>query len=53
MSYTDKKVKVTVIESKCPKYKEGDVICFEGSMLDRQRMYGSYECNLSIYLCFS
>lgn len=36
MEYTDNKVKVTVIESKCPKYKEGDVICFEGSMLDKE-----------------
>ena len=29
MSYTDRKVKVTVVESHCPKYKVGDVICFE------------------------
>lgn len=29
MGYIDNKVKVTVIESKCPKYKVGDVICFE------------------------
>ena len=34
MAYTDNKVKVTVIESHCPKYKAGDVICFEGSLLD-------------------
>ena len=26
MGYIDNKVKVTVIESKCPKYKVGDVI---------------------------
>ena len=36
MGYIDNKVKVTVIESKCPKYKVGDVICFEGSMLDKE-----------------
>ena len=36
MSYTDNKVKVTVIKSKCPKYQVGDVICFEGSMLDKE-----------------
>jgi hypothetical protein len=37
MSYADNKVKVTVIESHCPKYKVGDVICFEGSCLDKER----------------
>ena len=37
MSYADSKVKVTVIESKCPKYKEGDVISFDGSMLDKEK----------------
>ena len=36
MSYADHKVKVTVTESHCPKYKEGDVICFEGAMLDKE-----------------
>ncbi|QUA53394.1 TIGR04076 family protein [Aristaeella lactis] len=36
MSYADNKVKVTVIESHCPKYKVGDVICFEGSCLDKE-----------------
>ena len=35
MSYTDRKVKVTVVESHCPKYKVGDVICFEGSEIDK------------------
>ncbi len=37
MNYTDKKVKVTVIESNCPKYKVGDVICFDGSTLDKEK----------------
>ena len=37
MSYTDNKVKVTVIESHCPKYKEGDVICFNGAELDKEK----------------
>ena len=37
MNYTDNKVKVTVIESHCPKYKAGDVICFEGSLLDKEK----------------
>lgn len=37
MSYADNKVKVTVIESLCPKYKPGDVICFEGSSLDKEK----------------
>ncbi len=37
MNYTDNKVKVTVIESHCPKYKVGDVICFEGSLLDKEK----------------
>ncbi len=36
MSYTDNKVKVTVIESHCPKYKEGDVIRFVGSEIDKE-----------------
>lgn len=36
MSYADNKVKVTVIESMCPKYKEGDVIRFKGSELDKE-----------------
>ena len=40
MSYADHKVKVTVIESHCPKYKEGDVICFEGAMLDKEKSDG-------------
>ena len=35
MSYTDNKVKVTVVESRCPKYKVGDVIRFVGSDLDK------------------
>ena len=34
--YADYKVKATVIESHCPKYKVGDVVCFEGSMLDKE-----------------
>ena len=37
MKYTDNKVKVTVIESHCPKYKVGDVIGFEGSLLDKEK----------------
>ncbi|MBO4290354.1 MAG: TIGR04076 family protein [Lachnospiraceae bacterium] len=37
MAYTDNKVKVTVIESHCPKYKEGDVICFNGAELDKEK----------------
>ncbi|MBO4809752.1 MAG: TIGR04076 family protein [Lachnospiraceae bacterium] len=37
MGYIDNKVKVTVIESKCPKYKVGDVICFEGSSLNKEK----------------
>ena len=37
MSYTDRKVKVTVIESHCPRYTAGDVIYFEGSMLDKEK----------------
>ena len=37
MSYTDSKVKVSVIESHCPKYKEGDVICFNGAELDKEK----------------
>ena len=41
MSYADHKVKVTVIESHCPKYKKGDVICFEGAMLDKERATAS------------
>ena len=32
MKYTDNKVKVTVVESHCPKYKTGDVIHFVGSV---------------------
>ena len=36
MSYTDNKVKVIVVESKCPKYKVGDVIRFKGSDLDKE-----------------
>lgn len=36
MSYTDNKVKVTVVESYCPKYKEGDVIRFVGSEIDKE-----------------
>ena len=35
MSYTDRKGKVTVVESHCPKYKVGDVICFEVSEIDK------------------
>ncbi|WP_027207576.1 TIGR04076 family protein [Butyrivibrio fibrisolvens] len=35
MGYTDNKVKVTVVESHCPKYKVGDVIRFIGSELDK------------------
>ena len=35
MNYTDNKVKVTVIESHCPKYKVGDVIHFICSDLDK------------------
>ena len=37
MGYTDNKVKVTVIESHCPNYKEGDVICFDGAELDKEK----------------
>ena len=40
MSYTDNKVKVTVVESKCPKYKVGDVIRFKGSDLDKEKEVG-------------
>ncbi len=36
MSYTDNKVKVTVVESMCPKYKVGDVIRFVGSEIDKE-----------------
>ena len=36
MDYTDNKVKVTVTESHCPKYKVGDVIRFKGSDLDKE-----------------
>ncbi len=36
MAYTDNKVKVTVVESHCPKYKKGDVIRFVGSDLDKE-----------------
>jgi uncharacterized repeat protein (TIGR04076 family) len=36
MSYEDHKVKVTVLSSMCPKYKEGDVICFTGACLDKE-----------------
>ena len=36
MEYEDRKVKVTVVESHCPKYKEGDVICFTGSEIDKE-----------------
>ena len=36
MSYEYHKVKVTVLNSKCPKYKEGDTICFAGSCLDKE-----------------
>ncbi|WP_158588947.1 TIGR04076 family protein [Butyrivibrio sp. XB500-5] len=35
MDYTDNKVKVTVVESHCPKYKPGDIIRFIGSELDK------------------
>ena len=35
MGYTDNKIKVTVVESHCPKYKVGDVIRFIGSDLDK------------------
>ena len=35
MNYIDNKVKVTVVESHCPKYKVGDVIRFIGSDLDK------------------
>ncbi len=35
MDYTDNKVKFTVVESHCPKYKPGDVIRFIGSELDK------------------
>ena len=27
---------MTVVESHCPKYKEGDVICFTGSEIDKE-----------------
>ena len=40
MSYTDNKVKVIVVESKCPKYKVGDVIRFKGSDLDKEKEVG-------------
>ena len=36
MSYEDHKVKVTVLNSKCPKYKEGDTICFADTCLDKE-----------------
>ncbi|RKM55751.1 TIGR04076 family protein [Butyrivibrio sp. X503] len=35
MDYTDNKVKVTVVESHCPKYNPGDIIRFIGSELDK------------------
>lgn len=54
MNYADHKVKVTVTESHCPKYKEGDVICFEGAMLDkekkRRRLHGCDERDISVCL---
>jgi len=37
MGYADNKVKVTVIESHCPKYKEGDLIFFDGAELDKDK----------------
>ncbi|SEA09679.1 TIGR04076 family protein [Pseudobutyrivibrio sp. ACV-2] len=37
MSFVDKKVKVTVVDSLCPQYKVGDELYFEGSMLDKER----------------
>ena len=36
MGYTDNKVRVTVVESHCPKSKVGDVIRFIGSDLDKE-----------------
>ena len=37
MGYTDRKVKVTVIESHCPRYTAGDTVYFDGSMLDKEK----------------
>ena len=33
--YEDHKITVTVLSSKCPKYKEGDEILFNGAFLDK------------------
>ena len=30
-------VKLTVISSQCPKYKAGDVICFEGAFINKEK----------------
>ena len=37
MTFVDKKVKVTVVESLCPKYSVGDELFFEGSMLNKEK----------------
>lgn len=37
MSFVNKKVKVTVVDSLCPKYKVGDELFFEGSMLNKEK----------------
>lgn len=37
MANCDFNVKVTVIESKCPKYKPNDVIYFKGACIDKER----------------
>ena len=37
MEYTDRKVKVTVIESQCPKYKAGDEIYFKGAFIEKEK----------------
>ena len=33
----DHKVKVTVLESGCPRYKPGDEIYFDGAFIDKER----------------
>ena len=30
-------VKLTVVSSQCPKYKAGDVICFEGAFINKEK----------------
>lgn len=33
----DNNVKVTVVESKCPYYKKGDVVCFKGACVEKEK----------------